>query len=273
MGNIVPTSYANKATPVDSDSLWGYDSEWVANVNFLFSAIKNYLTSNITTSDIDEWTNLYYTEARVNNNTTVVNLWNNKADKSNVLEKNNTTAFTPTTNYHPATKLYVDSQWININWLTEQSAITSWDELVFYDTSSGANRKVDLEDLSNKVTETSVKILYTSANQTPIIANQLFTFTHNLWLTQADVEANRYEIFLAAIVNGSTELLGKQGSSSSNLWWGNWARVIVNHIWSATDPSVWIDTQVNHQANSLKIRVWSDGADIDSFRLVIHKIY
>jgi len=32
-----------------------------------------------------------------------------KADKTNVLELNNTTAFTPTANYHPATKLYVDS--------------------------------------------------------------------------------------------------------------------------------------------------------------------
>ena len=31
-----------------------------------------------------------------------------KADKSNVLEKTNTTAFTPSANYHPATKAYVD---------------------------------------------------------------------------------------------------------------------------------------------------------------------
>lgn len=31
-----------------------------------------------------------------------------KADKSNVIEKNNTSSFTPTGNYHPATKKYVD---------------------------------------------------------------------------------------------------------------------------------------------------------------------
>lgn len=102
---IVPTSYANKATPVDNDSLWGYDSEWVANVNFLFSAIRNYILSGITTTNVSEWTNLYYTEARVSANSTV----QSKADKSNVLELNNTTAYTPTEDTHPATKGYVDN--------------------------------------------------------------------------------------------------------------------------------------------------------------------
>jgi hypothetical protein len=33
-----------------------------------------------------------------------------KADKTNVLEKNNTASYTPSADYHPATKLYVDSQ-------------------------------------------------------------------------------------------------------------------------------------------------------------------
>lgn len=36
-----------------------------------------------------------------------------KADKNNVLEKDNTTAYTPTSNYHPTTKKYVDD--INTN--------------------------------------------------------------------------------------------------------------------------------------------------------------
>jgi hypothetical protein len=33
-----------------------------------------------------------------------------KADKTNVLEKDNTTSFTPTQNFHPATKKYVDDE-------------------------------------------------------------------------------------------------------------------------------------------------------------------
>lgn len=33
-----------------------------------------------------------------------------KADKTNVLQKDNTTAFTPTSNYHPGTKIYIDQR-------------------------------------------------------------------------------------------------------------------------------------------------------------------
>ena len=40
-----------------------------------------------------------------------------KADKTNVLEKDNTTAFTPTSSYHPATKSYVDNGGISIPWV------------------------------------------------------------------------------------------------------------------------------------------------------------
>ena len=38
-----------------------------------------------------------------------------KANKADVLEKTNTTAFTPTWNYNPATKKYVDDE---ISWIT-----------------------------------------------------------------------------------------------------------------------------------------------------------
>lgn len=44
--------------------------------------------------------------------TTRVPLLNDKADKINVLLKNNTTAYTPTADYHPSTKKYVDDSWI-----------------------------------------------------------------------------------------------------------------------------------------------------------------
>lgn len=102
--SVVPTWYPNKTTPVDNDSLWGYDSVWIANVNFLFSSIKNYLTNSITTTDIDEWDNLYYTETRVQWSPSLAL----KADKTKVLELDNTTPYVPTLSTHPATKGYVD---------------------------------------------------------------------------------------------------------------------------------------------------------------------
>ena len=67
-------------------------------------------------------------DTAVSNNTTVLqnvadilnlqgditNLDNLKADKSNVLELDNVTAFTPTADYHPATKKYVDDSVVAI---------------------------------------------------------------------------------------------------------------------------------------------------------------
>lgn len=43
-------------------------------------------------------------------NQNFANLNADKAEKTNVLAKDNTTAFTPTADYHPATKKYVDDQ-------------------------------------------------------------------------------------------------------------------------------------------------------------------
>lgn len=275
MSNIVPTSYDNKIDPiVDADSVWGYDSEWVANVNFLFSAIKSYLTSNITTSDITEWTNLYYTEARVTANTTVVDLWTDKADKSNVLELDNTTVYAPTLDYHPVTKLYADSMGTNINGLTEESAITSGDELIFYDTTAAGNRKIDYDDLKDAVINTSVQILYTWAEETSISNNQVFSYTHSLWLVQADIEEWKYKVFLAAVVTWETRLLWDTFSESNTWGWNGSGIPTVNHIWDSVDPTLWEDDVVHHQANSLKIRVGSSAfSDLDSFKLIIHKIY
>ena len=266
---IVPTWYFNKATPVDNDSLWGYDSEAVENKNFLFSAIQTYVLNWLTTTDVSEWTNLYYTDARVDANSTVT--W--KADKTNVIEKDSTTAYTPTLWTHPANKDYVDNAGTNINWLTEEAWVANWDEFIYYNGSE--NVKVDFEDLITAIkSEISwVEVMYTSLEQTSVSNNQLFTFTHNLWLTQSDIEANRYEVFLCSRVSGATELLWKQAGSSSWLWgWNGW-RAVVDHIWTATAPAIWEIRQVNHQANSLQIRTGSDWVDIDSFRLVIHKLY
>ena len=141
------------------------------------------------------------------------------------------------------------------------SEVEAWTDTTRYVTPSTLNRNW------------LVKILYVWTQETGVLNNELFSYTHNLWFTQSDVESNRYDIFLAARVNGKTELLWRQGGSSAGLWGWNSGRAIVDHIWSASDPSVWQTNQVNHQANTLKIRVWSDGADIDYFRLIIHKIY
>ena len=65
------------------------------------------------------WTD-YITDSRedINNNFSTLN--NNKADKFNVLEKDNNTPYEPTNDYNPSTKKYVDENkwalWGNITW-------------------------------------------------------------------------------------------------------------------------------------------------------------
>jgi hypothetical protein len=182
---IFPTWYTDKTTLVAWDKVWGYDSEAIDNKNFLLSAIKTYVLTGITTSEVAEGTNLYHTEARVTSNATVVALWADKAAKTNVLELDNTTAFTPTADYHPATKLYVDGMGTNINGLTEESAITSWDELIFYDATATANRKIDYTDLKsaiNKYKTATVENINTWTTTTTSV-------THWLWVIPQVIKA------------------------------------------------------------------------------------
>jgi len=142
-------------TPIATDFVTGIDSiDWntaTQNKNFLFSAIATFIFWSKTTTNLAEWTNQYYTEAKVTANATVVWLWSSKADKTNVIEKDSTTAYTPTLATHPATKEYVDSSWVNINGQTSQPAIVSWDQFIYYDVSATANRKISYLDVENKV--------------------------------------------------------------------------------------------------------------------------
>ena len=106
------TDLPEKVTPIWNDEVTWLDSQdstlSTKDKRFKLSNMWSAIFWNRNTDNIPEWSNLYYTEARVTNNATVIWLWDNKADKSNVLEKDNTTPYTPTTDYNPATKEYVD---------------------------------------------------------------------------------------------------------------------------------------------------------------------
>ena len=81
------------------------------------------------------------------------------------------------------------------------------------------------------------KSLYFLANQTLTNATVL-TFTHNLGLTQADVEDGKY---MVAVWNGNGEFYGAFGRLSQ----------YYNIAWSATDPSS--NAHLRFQENTLKI--------------------
>lgn len=78
----------------------------------------------------------YVTDAEkvVLGNTSWTNTWDQDlsslAEKSNVLEKDNTDAFTPDADYEPATKKYVDDEIANAPWAeTTQSTLIAWEDL------------------------------------------------------------------------------------------------------------------------------------------------
>lgn len=78
-----PTDYTTKVIPDWTDVVWSSDA--VTNFNLTIASIALYTLTNSDTDSLPEWViNLYYTEARVTANSTVVALWNDKQDVSNI---------------------------------------------------------------------------------------------------------------------------------------------------------------------------------------------
>ena len=82
------------------------NSTWQTVVTWLESVL-GFLKTTSNLSDLNNTTTAR-TNLGVYSTTQVDAALNDKADKTNVLEKDNTTTFTPTSNYNPATKKYVD---------------------------------------------------------------------------------------------------------------------------------------------------------------------
>lgn len=94
-----------------------YDSEGIA-----FTETAIHINGDANQQDVEMF---FYTMNNSNNieQNSYYGSWHSKAEISDVLTKTNTTSYTPTANYHPATKKYVDDATSNIS--IEQS---DWNE-------------------------------------------------------------------------------------------------------------------------------------------------
>ena len=147
MANKAISTYDSKVTPVLADKLLGSNSENSnETANFTLEGIKEAIVSVdsvnsktgsvlLTTGDLTEDTDKNYVtdaEKTVIGNTSGVNTGDQDlstlALKSNVLELNNTTSFTPDADYEPATKKYVDDN------AGSNSPLTTKGDLYTYDT-------------------------------------------------------------------------------------------------------------------------------------------
>lgn len=250
---VFPTWYTDKWSADSTDKVWASDG--VTNFNITVDEIGTEVFTDRTTTNLSEWTNEYYTEAKVTANTTVV--W--KADKINVLELDNTTSFTPDADYEPATKKYVDDSWTNINWITAETTIDDADELIFYDDSASINKKIGIDDFKTSVesdirsiqpaqTTTYLSSLWNNdTTSTSFVTLKSFTATKSWayrveytwletanawtwWITRIEVDgiiywefalaANQTDTFLwvVHIISWDTiNFQAKQNSSSSNM--------------------------------------------------------
>lgn len=228
MSNIFPTDFTNKTTLVAWDKVLWYDSVWLTNNNFTILAIYNYIIATITTTNVAEGTNLYYTEARVTANTTVAWLWTTKADKTNVIEKDSTTVYTPTANYHPANKLYVDSyvppsattsiEWVSIR-ATSAEAVT-WTDTAKHITPETLTSRV------NNFLSVSTKALTTiyQATKNGIL---IWSFTDTAWWW-----------VITALSDAATPPTVVRAKT---IWWSSWTQyrsfsipVIKDHYYQVT---------------------------------------
>jgi len=111
--------------------------------------------------------------------------------------------------------------------------------------------------------------LYESSSQS-VTANTIYTFTHNLWLTEADVKAAKYKVFIT-YQDGVQWMIGWDQVGRTYYWWGTstTSQIQVEHNWNAADP--WNVYNVNHQTNALKIKWWT--VSCTNARLIIQQIY
>lgn len=178
------TELPQKTSIVSWDLLTWLDSEdaTLSTKDKVFSVnnIWNRIFTDRSTTNLTEWTNLYYTEARVTANTTVVWLWNTKADKTNVLEKDNTTAYTPTLDYHPATKEYVDNATsdIIVDWFIK--SLNAWEDMTIGQVYRNWNPNIILWT-------TNIVNLYTNTSTTwwPWNYTEITIATINAWVVPA----------------------------------------------------------------------------------------
>lgn len=151
-----PQNFTEKSTLNTNDIVLLADSEdlldWIpkADKKFTLTSLINFLKGKLSTTDVTEWTNLYYTDARVA--ASAYATANDAAVAARELLTNKKTDFTVIDNTAYATTQaivnYIASLGIDITWRTEETTIATDDEIIFYDTSTTSNKKITSDNLN-----------------------------------------------------------------------------------------------------------------------------
>lgn len=172
-----------------------------------------------------------------------------KADKTNVLEKDNTTSYTPTANYHPATKKYVDD-WLSGKQATISdletirtgawkwaTAVQPWDLATIATSGNLSDANGDSDD----ITEWTTNLFLTSAERTKL-SNTSWT---NSWDETASTIKTKLWITTLSWSNTGDETAS---TIKTKLWittlswsntWDETTATIKTKLWAATSSADW----------------------------------
>ena len=143
-----------------------------------------------------------------------------KANSSDVLKKTNTAAFTPTGDYHPATKKYVDDNKIaiidDLNTMSNVAALSAYQGKVLKDEIMALPIK-SLEGQTVKPTSGTSVTAAAGATIIGDLRNRNFTVSSGA-ASQGNVASGKYATAMGAYTtaSGSNSLAGGQGSIASN---------------------------------------------------------
>jgi len=240
--NIFPTSYTDKATPVAWDKVMGYDSVANTNNNITVGWIANATMASKTTTDLSEWTNLYYTDtrtdARVTANTRVANSTQNTDTD---LSANAYFLDEPTLTSNSALK--VPSQQSVKNYVDIQTFMTEFGNWQDWDVTITTNITLTRDMLYRNLTITSPWVLNT--NWYKVYVKNTFSWNWtirrngNAWWTWS-------WFWSASTIYGWAWWAAlNQWTLNAEVWWATWWTTWAWWAWTTANPSYTVNSWAN----------------------------
>lgn len=234
-------AWTNIQIAADWKTISATDTTYTAGTGINIDA--NNVISNTQTSA--EWWNITWT---LSNQTDLQNALNNKANKTDVLEKTNTTSYTPSGDYNPATKKYVDDNagktytaWANIQ-------ISAQDVISATDTTYTAGNWIDItnDEISVDTTVLATKTDLNSKQDTLVSWTNIKTinWTSILWSWDIVTPDTTYTAWTWIAIDSNNEI--------SNTW----VTSVNNRTWAVTIPESLV------KVFSLPQTPWDDMSDI-----------
>jgi len=234
MPNIFPTSYTDKNTPVWWDKMMWYDSVANTNNNITVQWVADFTVANKSTTDLSEWTNLYFTntraDARVSANTRVINATQNTdtdlSTNAYFLDEPNLTS-------NSATK--VPSQQSVKNYVDIQAFMTEFGNWSDWDVTITTNVTLTRDMMYRNLTITSPWVLDT--NWYKVYVKNTFSWN---WTINRDWNAwaNWSWFWAASVIYWWAWWAAlNQWTLNAEVWWAAWWATSVGWAWTSANPS------------------------------------